>query len=550
MTAKRTGGRILVDNLVAQGCDRIFHVPGESFLAVLDALHDTPQIDVVTCRQEGGVSFMACADGAMTGRPGVAFVTRGPGATNASIGVHVAMQDSQPMILFIGDVDRGMRDREGFQEVDFPAMFAPLAKWATRIEDAARIPEYVARAYATAISGRPGPVVIALPEDMLCDVVEAVDRPFLTEPLQAPDFVDLQLLYDKLRNAERPIAIVGGAGWTPETGKDFAKFAERIGLPVAGAFRRQDAIPNDSPVWAGNLGYGPNPKLAQRIKDADLLLVVGARLGEATTDGYALITLDHPGQTLIHVHPDPNELNRAYLADLPICARPFEFAVDLAIADDVELPSFDGVRAHAEWLEWSTPKPRDGVSLDLGQCVAAMRETMSADTIICNGAGNFSSWWHRYWHYGPQPSQLAPTAGAMGYGVPAAVAGKLRAPERQVVALAGDGDFMMNGQELATAVQHGADILVLVIDNGAYGTIRMHQEREYPARLSGTDLRNPDFAALGRAYGCWAETVERTAEFAPALARALGETGVRLLHLKTDVEFITPGTTIAAIRDR
>lgn len=550
MTAKRTGGRILVDNLVAQGCDRIFHVPGESFLAVLDALHDTPQIDVVTCRQEGGVSFMACADGAMTGRPGVAFVTRGPGATNASIGVHVAMQDSQPMLLFIGDVDRGMRDREGFQEVDFPAMFAPLAKWATRIEDAARIPEYVARAWNVAISGRPGPVVIALPEDMLCDVVEAVDRPFLTEPLQAPDFVDLELLYDKLRNAERPIAIVGGAGWTPETGKDFAKFAERIGLPVAGAFRRQDAIPNDSPVWAGNLGYGPNPKLAQRIKDADLLLVVGARLGEATTDGYALITLDHPGQTLIHVHPDPNELNRAYLADLPICARPFEFAVDLAIADDVELPNFDGVRAHAEWLEWSTPKPRDGVALDLGQCVAAMRAAMPADTIICNGAGNFSSWWHRYWRYGLQPSQLAPTAGAMGYGVPAAVAGKLRAPERQVVALAGDGDFLMNGQELATAVQHGADILVLVIDNGAYGTIRMHQEREYPARLSGTDLRNPDFAALGRAYGCWAETVERTEEFAPALARALGETGVRLLHLKTDVEFITPGTTIAAIRDR
>jgi acetolactate synthase-1/2/3 large subunit len=550
MTAKRTGGRILVDNLVAQGCDRIFHVPGESFLAVLDALHDTPQIDVVTCRQEGGVSFMACADGAMTGRPGVAFVTRGPGATNASIGVHVAMQDSQPMILFIGDVDRGMRDREGFQEVDFPAMFAPLAKWATRIEDAARIPEYVARAYAVAMSGRPGPVVIALPEDMLCDVVEVLDRPLVTEPLQAPDFVDLQSLYDKLRSAERPIAIVGGAGWSRETGEDFAKFAERISLPVAGAFRRQDAIPNTSPVWAGNLGYGPNPKLAQRIKDADLLLVVGARLGEATTDGYALITLDHPGQTLIHVHPDPNELNRAYLADLPICARPFEFAVDLAIADDVELPSFAAAEAHAEWLEWSTPRPREGVTLDLGQCVAAMRAAMPADTIICNGAGNFSSWWHRYWHYGPQPSQLAPTAGAMGYGVPAAVAGKLRAPERQVVALAGDGDFMMNGQELATAIQHKADILVLVIDNGAYGTIRMHQEREYPARLSGTSLHNPDFAALGRAYGCWAETVERTEEFAPALERALAEKGVRLLHLKTDVEFITPGTTISAIRDR
>ena len=396
MTAKRTGGRILVDNLVAQGCDRIFHVPGESFLAVLDALHDVPAIDVVTCRQEGGVGFMACADGAMTGRPGIAFVTRGPGATNASIGVHVAMQDSQPMILFVGDVDRGMRDREGFQEVDLPAMFAPLAKWATRIEDARRIPEYVARAWAVATSGRPGPVVIALPEDMLCDEVEALDRPALAPPLQSPDFVEIDLLYDELRKAKRPVAIVGGAGWDGETGEEFARFAERIGLPVAGAFRRQDAILNSSPAWAGNLGYGPNPKLVQRIREADLLLVVGARLGEATTDGYALITPDHPGQTLVHVHPDPGELNRVYLADLPICARPFEFAATLAAEEEAELPRFDAEAAHADWIEWSTPKPREGVALDLGQCVAAMRAAMPADTILCNGAGNFSSWWHRY----------------------------------------------------------------------------------------------------------------------------------------------------------
>ncbi|NIJ63488.1 acetolactate synthase-1/2/3 large subunit [Sphingomonas leidyi] len=548
MTAKRTGGRILVDNLVAQGCDRIFHVPGESFLAVLDALHDVPAIDVVTCRQEGGVGFMACADGAMTGRPGIAFVTRGPGATNASIGVHVAMQDSQPMILFVGDVDRGMRDREGFQEIDLPAMFAPLAKWATRIEDARRIPEYVARAWAVATSGRPGPVVIALPEDMLCDAVEALDRPALAPPLQSPDFVEVDMLYDELRKAKRPVAIVGGAGWDGETGEEFARFAERIGLPVAGAFRRQDAIPNSSPAWAGNLGYGPNPKLVQRIREADLLLVVGARLGEATTDGYALITPDHPGQTLVHVHPDPNELNRVYLADLPICARPFEFAATLAADEEIELPRFDAEAAHAEWREWSTPAPRDGVALDLGQCVAAMRAAMPADTIICNGAGNFSSWWHRYWPYGPQPSQLAPTAGAMGYGVPAAVAAALRFPERAVVALAGDGDFLMNGQELATAVQHGVDLIVLLVDNAAYGTIRMHQEREYPARLSGTTLRNPDFAALARAYGGWAETVETTAQFAPALDRALARPGLRLLHLKTDIEFITPGLTVSGLR--
>ena len=549
MTQKRTGGRILVDTLVAQGCDRIFHVPGESFLAVLDALHDVPEIDLVTCRQEGGVGFMACADGAMTQRPGVAFVTRGPGATNASIGVHVAMQDSQPMILFIGDVDRGMRDREGFQEVDFPAFFGPIAKWATRIEDARRIPEYVARAFWTATSGRPGPVVIALPEDMLCDVVEAVDRPkSLPHPLM-PDLAEepAHEIVERIRTAKRPVAIVGGAGWDRSAGLHFATFAERWGIPVAGAFRRQDAIVNSSPVWAGNLGYGPNPRLVRRIKDADLLLVIGARLGEATTDGYTLVTPDHPGQTLIHVHPDPEELNRVYHADLPVCCEVGVFADMLSSLRPLDTPFPGGAEAHAEWLEWSTPKPRDGVKLDLGQCVAAMRERIP-QAIICNGAGNFSAWWHRYWHYGAQPSQLAPTAGAMGYGVPAAIAGKLRAPGRPVVALAGDGDFMMNGQELATAVQHGADILVLVIDNGAYGTIRMHQEREYPARLSGTTLHNPDFAALGRAYGCWAETVEITAEFAPALDRALAEKGVRLLHLKTEVEIITPGTTISAIR--
>jgi len=548
MNTQRTGGRILVDNLVAQGCDRIFHVPGESFLAVLDALHDTPEIDLVTCRQEGGVGFMACADGAMTGRPGVAFVTRGPGATNASIGVHVAMQDSQPMILFIGDVDRGMRDREGFQEVDFPAFFGPIAKWATRIEDAARIPEYVARAWNVATTGRPGPVVIALPEDMLCDVVDAVDRPPLPRITQAPDRHAMQAMSALIQQAERPVAIVGGAGWTAAAGAAFATFAERIGLPVASAFRRQDALPAGSPAFAGNLGYGPNPRLVSRIKGADLILAVGARLGEATTDGYTLITPDHPGQTLIHVHPDPNELGRVYRADVAICADMASFAGAAGLENIGAIRGGAAAEAHAEWLDWSTPRPREGVTLDLGQCVAVMRATLPADTIICNGAGNFSSWWHRFWRYGAQPSQLAPTAGAMGYGVPAAVAAALRAPDRAVVALAGDGDFMMNGQELATAIQHDANLIVLVIDNGAYGTIRMHQEREYPARLSGTRLQNPDFAALARAYGCWAETVERTEEFAPALERASARTGVRLLHLRTDVEFITPGTTIAAIR--
>jgi acetolactate synthase I/II/III large subunit len=551
MSVKRTGGRILVDQLVLQGCDRIFTVPGESFLAVLDALHDTPEIQTVVCRQEGGVTFMACADGTMTQRPGVAFVTRGPGATNASIGVHVAMQDSQPMILFIGDVDRGMRDREGFQEVDFTAMFGPLAKLVLRIDDAARIPEYVARAYSVAMSGRPGPVVVALPEDMLCDVVDALDRPKVEAAWQAPSASRLAWLEQCLKDATSPLAIIGGASWNAEAAKHFQDFAEHWGIPVAGAFRRQDNFANDSAVWAGNLGYGPNPKLVQRIKDADLILAVGARLGEATTDGYTLITPDHPGQTLVHVHPDPDELGHVYRVDVPICARMEDFAAHASanVRHDGNRAFPHGAEAHAQWLEWNTPTPFD-TPVDLGMCVAAMREICPADTIICNGAGNFSGWWHRYWRYGGLGTQLAPTCGAMGYGPPAAVAASLRHPDRCVIALAGDGDFMMNGQELATAIQYGCDLIVIVIDNGTYGTIRMHQEREYPARVLGTNLANPDFAALARAYGGWAATVDATDQFAPALKDAMGRTGLRLLHLKTDPERISAGTTISALRGR
>ena len=544
----RTGGRILVDQLVAQGCERIFTVPGESFLAVLDALVDVPAIETVVCRQEGGVAFMACADGALTHRPGVAFVTRGPGATNASIGVHVARQDSQPMILFVGDVDRGTRDREAFQEINFEAMFAPVAKWVARIDDARRIPEYVARAYSVAMNGRPGPVVLALPEDMLLDRVEAIDRPRVERAAQAPDAGVMAQLADLIATAERPVAIVGGSGWDERAAEDIAAWADRTGVPLVAAFRRQDAVPNACPAYAGNLGYGPNPKLVARVKDADLLLVVGPRLGEATTDGYTLITPDHPGQRLVHVHPDANEIGMTYRTDLAICAGMAEFAEALL---DVDGPAHPGAAAaRAAYEAWTTPAPRDGVALDLGPCVALMRERLPADTIICNGAGNFSGWWHRYWRYAGPGTQLAPTSGAMGYGVPAAVAASLRRPERTVVAVAGDGDFLMNGQELATALQHDASLLVVVVDNAAYGTIRMHQEREFPRRVSGTRLRNPDFAALARAYGCWAETVESTADFAPALDRAMAETGVRLLHLKTDVEVITAATTLEAIRNR
>ena len=547
----RTGGQILVEQLRIQGCDRIFTVPGESFLAVLDALHDAPEIETIVCRQEGGVSYMADADGKMTGRPGVAFVTRGPGATNASAGVHVAFQDSTPMILFVGDLDRADRDREGFQELDMAAFFAPVAKWAARIDDARRIPEYVARAFRVATAGRPGPVVLAIPEDMLRDEVEALDRPKIAPIAQPPCAGAMEAMFGLLKDATNPVAIIGGAGWDRDAAHHFATFAWRHGIPTAAAFRRQDAISNDCGVYAGQLGYGPNPKLQQRIREADLLLVVGARLGESTTDGYKLVTPDHPDQLIIHVHPDPNELGRVYRADLPICADMGEFAEMAADWRDPELVRFSsGEEAHKEWLQWSEPASREGVKLDLGPCVKAMRDALPANTIICNGAGNFSGWWHRYWHYGPMPTQLAPTSGTMGYGLPAAVAAALRFKDRPVICVAGDGDFLMNGQELATAAQYGADLLVILVDNSAYGTIRMHQERDFPKRISATQLANPDFVKLAEAYGGWAERVETTEQFAPALTWAMERKGIRLLHCVTDVEVITNQTTISALHAR
>lgn len=553
----QTAAELLVDCLVEQGTDRIFTVPGESFLAVLDALHERSDIETVTCRQEGGAAFMACADGAMgaadDGRPGIAFVTRGPGATNASIGVHVAHQDSQPMILFVGDVARPMRDREGFQEVNFEAFFGPICKWAARIDDPARIPEYIARAYSVAISGRPGPVVLALPEDMLCDLVSAdlAPRPFVTRPAQAVCPDAMQALFAMIADAASPIAIIGGAGWNAKAREHFQTFAEAIGLPVATAFRRQDAIAPGSPVYAGNLGYGPNPKLVQRVKDADLVIAVGARLGEATTDGYSFPSLDHPGQLLVHIHPDPDELGRVYRTDLGLACSVDEFAEAAALWEDESVIPFDAsAEAHREWQDWATHTPTDNApALDMAACVSAMRKALPADSIICNGAGNFAGWWHRYWRYAGYPSQLAPTAGAMGYGVPASVAAALRHTDKTVVAVAGDGDFLMNGQELATAVQHGANLLVLVIDNSAYGTIRMHQEREYPGRVSGTKLANPDFAAMGAAFGGWSATATTTKEFTDALAEAQSRSGLRFIHMKIDVEQLAAsGATVSGLR--
>ena len=558
-TTTPDAARLLVDCLKEQGCDRIFTVPGESFLQVLDGLEGQSGIDVVTCRQEGGVAFMACADGAMnaagSGRPGVAFVTRGPGATNASIGVHVAHQDSQPMILFVGDVARDMREREGFQEIDFPAFFGPVCKWAARIDSADRIPEFVARAYSVAMSGRPGPVVLALPEDMLSDTTQAAPRPAVSRPAQAPCPDAMQALMAMIGDAASPVAIIGGAGWNAKAREHFQLFAERVGLPVATAFRRQDAISPASRVYAGSLGYGPNPKLVERVKNADLVIAVGARLGEATTDGYTVLTPDHPGQQLVHVHPDPEELGRVYRTDLAICADMAEFAESAALWDDGDVLDFDaGPAAHAEWQEWATAKPaaEDADSpfpLDLPTCVTFMRDTLPADTIVCNGAGNFAGWWHRYWRYAGFPSQLAPTCGAMGYGVPAAVAASLRYPDRTVVAVAGDGDFLMNGQELATAAQHDANLIVVVVDNGAYGTIRMHQEREFPGRVSATRLANPDFAAFAASFGGWSARAETTQQFRDALVAAEGRSGIRLIHCVIDVEQLAAsGATVSGLR--
>lgn len=461
------------------------------------------------------------------------------------------------MILFVGDVARGMRDREGFQEVNFEAFFGPICKWAARIDDPARIPEYVARAYSVAISGRPGPVVIALPEDMLCDCIDPAlaPRPLVMRPAQAVCPDAMQALFGLIADSASPIAIIGGAGWNAKARDYFQQFAESIGLPVATAFRRQDAISPNSPVYAGNLGYGPNPDLVERVKSADLVIAVGARLGEATTDGYKVPAIEHPDQLLVHIHPDPDELGRVYKTDLALACSVDEFAETSALWEDHSIIPFDaGGQAHREWEAWASVQPSDDTkapnpALDMAACLATMRKTLPADSIICNGAGNFAGWWHRYWRYDGFPAQLAPTAGAMGYGIPASVAAALRHRDRTVVAVAGDGDFLMNGQELATAAQYGVNLLVLVVDNGAYGTIRMHQEREYPGRVSGTLLSNPDFAMLGAAFGAWSATAATTEEFRAALADAQDRSGIRLIHMKIDIEQLAAsGATVSGLR--
>jgi acetolactate synthase-1/2/3 large subunit len=557
--APRLAGHALVEALIAQGIDTVFGVPGESYLAVLDGLHEhRDRIRFVACRHEGGAAFMAEAQGKLSGRPGIGFVTRGPGATNAAIGVHTAFQDSTPMILFVGQVASTQRDREAFQELDYRQMFGPgtlgLAKWAAEVDHADRLPEYVARAFHTALQGRPGPVVLALPEDMLATPTAAPVLPRV-QPAEAwPAPAALQALQRLLDEAERPLVIAGGPGWDAEAATALQRFAERWQLPVACGFRFQDTFDNRHPLYAGDVGIGIDPALAARIRAADLIVALGVRLGEMTTGGYTLLVPPRPAQTLVHLHPGAEELGRVYAAELLIQASVRAAARSLRELQAPSAPRWsawaEGVAAdRAANLESAPIEP-----LDLAAVMKTVQRLVPEDTVYTNGAGNFSGWLHRFVRYpGLQHhgrTQLAPTNGAMGYGLPAAVAASLLQPHRTVIHVAGDGDFLMTGQEMATATAHGATRLVtLLIDNGSYGTIRMHQEREYPDHVSGSALVNPDFVALARAYGWQAERVDRTADFEPAFARLLAAGRPGLLHLPLPVERIGSRTTLSAIRD-
>ena len=532
------GGALLVACLAAQGVERVFSIPGESFLAALDGLVGSG-IDVVTGRHEGGVAMMAEATGKLTGRPGVAFVTRGPGATNAAAGVHVAFQDSTPMVLFVGDVAADQRDREAFQEVDFRALFAPLAKWAARIDDARRIPEYVSHAFHLAQTGRPGPVVLALPEDMLSGPADGTPVPAATLPSgMAPDG-DVAAVVDRLARAERPIAIVGGGGWDAGAAEALGRFADAMGLPVGASFRCQDYLDNRHPCYAGDVGIGINPALAQRVQDADVVLALGARLGEITTSGYTLLTPPVPRQALIHVHADPSEIGRVYRPEIAVVGRPGAVVRQLAAAARPRDGGGWRRDARAEYEAWQVPQDTPG-DLRMERVVAHLNDALPHDAVLTNGAGNYSAWLHRYYRWRGWRTQLAPTSGSMGYGLPAAIAAKLHHPGRDVACLAGDGCFQMVSNEFATACERGAAVVVLVCDNGHYGTIRMHQHRAYPGRPSGTSLANPDFAALARAHGGWGATVERDADFADAFARARASGVPSILHLKLDPRALTP----------
>jgi acetolactate synthase-1/2/3 large subunit len=547
----RHGGKILADALAAQGVKLAFGVPGESYLPVLDGLHDLQdRLRFVICRQEGGASYMAEAYGKLTGEPGVLFVTRGPGATNGAVGVHTGLQDSTPMVVFIGQVPNEFAEREAFQEMDYRRMYGQMTKWVAQIDRVERIPEYVSRAFHTAAAGRPGPVVLALPEDTLFSQAAVADTPKHHVVRPAPSPLDIETTRQLLERAQRPFVILGGGGWDRATTLKLQKWLEAQGLPGGTSFRCQDLLDNRSPSFAGDVGIGINPKLAQRVKDADVLLVIGARLGEMTTSAYTLVEAPVPQQTLIHVHAGAEELGRVYRPALAINSGYPQF-VDALTALSFKNASWKETTALArqEFLEWTEPRAIPG-NLQYGEIIRWLSERLPEDAIIANGAGNFAGWMHRYFRFKGFRTQLGSTNGSMGYGYPAAIAAKLAQPGRTVLGLCGDGDFLMTGQEIATAVQYGANFVALVVNNGMYGTIRMHQEREYPGRVYGTDLRNPDFAAYARAFGGHGETVERTADFAPAFERASASGKPALIELKLDPDAITPTATLSSIREK
>ncbi|ESY75871.1 thiamine pyrophosphate-binding protein [Mesorhizobium sp. M0051] len=547
----KTGGQLIVDALEANGTDRIYCVPGESYLAVLDALHDSA-IRTIVCRQEGGAAMMADCHGRLTGKPGICFVTRGPGATNASAGIHIAMQDSIPVILFIGQVASHAKEREAFQEVDYVRFFGDIAKWVVEIDDASRIPEFVTRAFAVATSGRPGPVVISLPEDMLTSVVEAPIALAHTPVETRAGEAELDALEKLLANAKRPFVILGGTRWDAEAVAQMRTIAEAWSLPVGCSFRRQMLFDHLHPNYAGDVGIGINPKLATAIKQADLVLLIGGRMGEMPSSDYTLLKSPYPDQALVHIHADAGELGRVYRPALAINASPSAFVEAFAKRKPASAPSSaaETSKLHAAYLDWSTPPESGPGSVQMGPIMNYLEKMLPDDAILTNGAGNYATWVHRFHRSRRFATQAAPTSGSMGYGTPAAVAAKELFPDRTVVAFAGDGCFLMNGQEFATAVQYDLPIVVVVVNNGIYGTIRMHQEREYPGRVIATDLKNPDFAALARAYGGHGETVEKTAEFAPAFERALASGKPAIVEIRLDPEAITPTRTMSQIRDK
>jgi acetolactate synthase-1/2/3 large subunit len=548
----RTGGEILIDALRINGVERAFCVPGESYLAALDALHDAKEdIELIVCRQEGGATYMAEAYAKLTGKPGIAFVTRGPGATNASVGIHTAFQDSTPMILFIGQVASDQVEREAFQEVDYRRMFGQMAKWVVQIDDVARIPELVSQAFHRAVNGRPGPVVVALPEDMLTDHASVADVPAHKKIEISAGAEQLQELTELVKQAERPVVMLGGSGWDKQAVADMEAFCTANNLPVATSFRCQDLFNNALSNYAGELGTSANPKLIQSIKDSDLLLVIGARIGEMTSAGYTMVNIPVPDQKLIHVHSGAEELGRVYYPTLPINATMAAFAKQLRALGKI------GSDKWASWTAELNKNYNDNLqhapipgNVQMGEIMQWMRANLPEDTIMTTGAGNYTAWPHRFYQYKTFRTQLGATNGSMGYGVPAAIAAKLTDRDRTVIAFAGDGCFMMNGQELATAMQYDARVVFIVVNNGMYGTIRMHQERTYPGRVSGTALANPDFAALAQAYGLHGEVVENTDEFFPAFERSVASGKPALIEIRIDQEAITPKMSLSAMREQ